>query len=108
MVKLKKAICGTNQKPRLSVFRSNNHIYIQAINDEEGKTLIACSTLNPEIQEENKNTSTCEAAHAVGLLFGKKFLENNIQQGIFDRNGKLYHGRIKALADGIRETGVIL
>ena len=107
-MKFKKTLLGTSKKPRLSVFRSNNHIYIQAIDDEDGKTILAYSTLNNEIQNLNKNTNTCESSHLVGVIFGKKLLEKNINNGIFDRNGKLYHGRIKALADGIREAGIII
>lgn len=107
-MKFRKKIQGTAGKPRLSVFRSNNHIYIQAIDDEEGKTLLAFSTLNQEIQEKASKTGTCEAAYAVGLLFGKKLLEQRVEKGIFDRNGKLYHGRVKALAEGIRKAGLII
>lgn len=107
-MKFKKKVRGTAKKPRLSVFRSNNHIYIQAINDIDGKTILAFSTLNPEIQGRDFLTSTCQAAYNVGLLFGKKLLEKDIKSGIFDRNGKLYHGRIKALADGLREAGLTL
>lgn len=105
-MKFKKKIYGTGEKPRFSVFRSNNHIYIQAINDKEGKTLLAFSTLNKEIQDKFSTTDNCEAAYNVGLIFGKKLIDKNIQNGIFDRNGRLYHGRIKALADGMREAGL--
>lgn len=107
-MKFKKKIRGTAEKPRLSVFRSNNHIYIQAINDVEGRTILALSTLNKEIGIGDSTTGNCQAAHNIGLAFGKKLIEQKIQKGIFDRNGKLYHGRIKALADGIREAGLII
>lgn len=106
-MKLKKIIRGTDQIPRLSVFRSNKNIYIQAINDVDGTTILAYSSLNIELKESDKNSKSCDMAREVGRLFGEKLVEKNIKQGVFDKNNRLYHGRIQALADGIREAGVI-
>lgn len=106
-MKVKQNIQGTNQKPRLSVFRSNNNIYVQAINDIEGTTILAYSSLNAEMKDSDKNSKSCAMSHQVGLAFGQKLLEKNINQAIFDKGNRLYHGRVKALADGIREAGVV-
>ena len=106
MKKFKLRAIGSKDRPRLSIHRSNNHIYIQAIDDKLGETIIGYSTLNKDFQEKIKNTDNCEAAFLVGLNFGKKLLEKNIASGIFDRRNKRYHGRIKALANGIREAGI--
>lgn len=106
-MKVKQVIQGTNQKPRLSVFRSNNNIYVQAINDQEGKTLLAYSSLNAEMKDQGKNSKSCEMAVEVGRTFGQKLLEKGINQAVFDKGNRLYHGRIKALADGIRESGIV-
>ena len=106
-MKLKKLIRGTGKRPRLAVFRSNKHIYIQAINDEDGTTILTCSTLTSDFKENNENSKSCQAAHTVGQMFGKKLLEKNIKHGIFDRRNRLYHGRLKALAEGIREAGIL-
>ena len=106
-MKIKNVIRGTNQRPRLSVFRSNKNIYIQAINDTDGTTILAYSSLNVEMKELEKNSKSCDMAREVGRLFGKKLIEQNIKQGVFDKQNRLYHGRIQALADGIREAGVI-
>lgn len=106
-MKVKQNIQGTSQKPRLSVFRSNNNIYVQAINDIEGTTILAYSSLNTEMKDSGKNSKSCAMSHEVGLAFGQKLLEKNINQAIFDKGNRLYHGRVKALADGIREAGVV-
>lgn len=106
MKRFKLRAIGSKDRPRLAVHRTNNHIYIQAINDKVGKTIIGYSSLNQEIRELVLNTNNCKAAHLVGLNFGKKLLEKNIESGIFDRKKQRYHGRIKALANGIREAGV--
>ena len=91
---------------RLSVFRSARHIYAQIIEDTTGKTLVAASTVAPATVEGVKYTGNVEAAKAVGAAIAKKALEQNIQQVVFDRNGFLYHGRVKALADAAREAGL--
>jgi large subunit ribosomal protein L18 len=103
----KKKIKGTTEKPRLCVFRSNQHIYAQVIDDIKSLTLISCSTLDKEIRTQIKVGRTCEASELVGLLIGKRLLEKNIQTVVFDKRNKTYHGRIKALADGARKAGLI-
>lgn len=97
---------GTREKPRLAVFRSNNHIYAQVIDDSCSKTILSCSTLEIAIQSKCQKTSTKEASKLVGELIGERLLENNIQEIIFDRGNKPYHGRIKELAEGARLVGV--
>jgi len=99
-------IYGTPERPRLNVFRSNKHIYVQIIDDEEGKTLVAASTLDKELKDKLTSTSNKEAARLVGQLVGKRALEKGIEKVVFDRGGYLYHGRIKELAEGAREAGL--
>ena len=94
-------IKGTPERPRLSVFRSTQHIYAQIIDDTVGKTLVAASTLEVKVD----GTKT-DAAKAVGAAVAKKALENGIEKVVFDRGGNLYHGRIQALAEGAREAGL--
>jgi len=102
----KKVIRGTAVRPRLLVFRSHKHIYAHIIDDSSSKTITSCSTLDPNIQTELKSTSNIAASLLVGEMIGKKLLEKNINSVIFDRNGKPYHGRIKAVADGARNSGL--
>ncbi len=104
--RIRKRIFGTEQRPRLSVFRSAKHIYAQLVVDSTGSTILAASTLSPDIRAEIGDLDKSDAAKKVGQWIGKKALEKNIQRVIFDRNGFLYHGRIKALADGARESGL--
>lgn len=94
-------IKGTAVRPRLAVFRSSQHMYAQIIDDTEGKTLVAASTLEVKVD----GTKT-DAAKAVGEAVAKKALEKGIDKVVFDRGGNLYHGRIKALAEGAREAGL--
>ncbi len=101
-----KKIRGTAARPRLSVFRSNKHIYAQIINDQETTTLAAASTLSKEISTLLEKTGTMQAAQKVGELIAKKALGKNIEKVVFDRNGFLYHGRLKAVADAAREAGL--
>ena len=96
-------IFGTKERPRLCVFRSHKNIWAQIINDEEGHTLVSASS--KEIKSEKKLTKT-EMAFEVGKLIGKKALEAGIEKVVFDRRGYKYHGRVKALAEGARETGL--
>jgi len=98
---------GTLERPRLNVFRSLKHIYAQAIVDMDGKTLASASTLSPELKESSGYTGNIEAAKKVGELIAKKCLEKGIQKVVFDRNGYLYHGRVKALAEAARMNGLI-
>lgn len=102
----KKVIRGTATRPRLLVFRSNNHIYVQIIDDSSSRTITSCSTLEPSIQTQLKCTSNINASLLVGEIIGKRLVEKNIKSVIFDRNGKPYHGRIKAVAEGARNSGL--
>ncbi|HEY7585387.1 MAG: 50S ribosomal protein L18 [Deltaproteobacteria bacterium] len=99
-------IFGTEQRPRLSVFRSAKHIYAQIVVDSTGSTILAASSLSPEIKGELEGLKKSDAAKKVGELLGRKAAEKNIRRVVFDRNGFLYHGRIKALAEGARESGL--
>ena len=105
--RIRKRIFGTEQRPRLSVFRSAKHIYAQLVIDSTGSTILAASTLSPDLRAEIGDLDKSDAAKKVGQWIGKKALEKNIQQVVFDRNGFLYHGRVKALADGARESGLV-
>ncbi len=98
---------GTLERPRLNVFRSLKHIYAQAVVDADGKTLVSASTLSPELQENLAHAGNVDAAKKVGELIAKKCLEKGIQKVVFDRNGYLYHGRVKALAEAARTNGLI-
>jgi len=106
-VRIRKRIFGTEQRPRLSVFRSAKHIYAQLVVDSTGSTILAASTLSPDLRSEIGDLDKSDAAKKVGQWIGKKALEKNIQRVVFDRNGFLFHGRIKALADGARESGLV-
>jgi large subunit ribosomal protein L18 len=105
--RIRKKISGTSQRPRLSVFRSARHIYAQIINDAEGRTLLAASTVEPRAKEAPEFEGKIAAAKFVGKLIGERALENGIKEVVFDRNGFLYHGRIKSLSEGAREAGLI-
>ncbi|KGG13568.1 MULTISPECIES: 50S ribosomal protein L18 [Prochlorococcus] len=105
--RLRRHLIGTEQRPRLAVFRSNNHIYAQVINDDSQNTLCSASTLDKDLKENLKaNGSSCDASIAVGSLVAKRALAQGIKQVIFDRGGNLYHGRVKALANAAREAGL--
>lgn len=103
---IRKKVFGFPDKPRVSVYRSLKHIYAQAIDDTVGKTIAAASTLLKELQSELKGKTKTEQGKIVGELLGKKLLKLNIDKIVFDRSGRKYHGRIKAVADGIRLAGV--
>jgi len=105
-VRVRRKVLGTVERPRLCVFRSSKHIYVQIIEDVNGRTLVAASTATKDIADSVKYTGNIEAAKAVGQAIAKKAMEQNIKQVVFDRNGFLYHGRIKALADAAREAGL--
>lgn len=96
---------GTPERPRLSVFRSNEHIYAQVIDDTKHHTLVAASTVEPELKSKATG-ATCEASAQVGKLVAVRLLEKGITKVVFDRGGNLYHGRVKALADAAREAGL--
>lgn len=104
--RIRKKIVGTEQRPRLSVFRSAKHIYAQLVADTTGSTILAASTLSPELRGELGGLKKTDAARKVGQLLGQKAAERNIRKVVFDRNGFLYHGRVRALADGARESGL--
>ena len=104
--RLRRTLSGTADRPRLAVFRSNNHIYVQVIDDAAQNTLCAASTLDKDLRTNLKTSSTCDASVAVGEMVAKRALAKGIQQVVFDRGGNLYHGRVKALADAAREAGL--
>ena len=104
--RVRSRVRGTADRPRLSVFRSERHIYVQVIADTAGTTLLAVSTLSPELRGQLQKTTTVDAAKQVGVLAARRCLEKGIRQVIFDRNGFLYHGRVRAVAEGAREGGL--
>ena len=105
--RIRKKIYGTPDKPRLSVYRSLNHIYTQLVDDTTGKILSSASTLSKEIQSEIKNSkSKVDKSKVVGNLIAKKATEKKIITVVFDRGGYRYHGRVQAVADGAREGGL--
>jgi large subunit ribosomal protein L18 len=101
---IRKKISGTAQKPRLSVFRSNSEIYVQLIDDADGKTLVAASSRDKDIAAQKVNR--VEKSKLVGGAIARKAIELGLKDVIFDRGGNLYHGRVKAVADGAREGGL--
>ena len=103
-MRIRKNLVGTSERPRMSVFRSNRHISIQVIDDVNGNTLVAASSLEKEVAEKKGNKS--EQAKLVGARIAEKAIEKGISSVIFDRNGFLYHGRIKSLADAARKSGL--
>lgn len=104
--RVRKKVFGTKERPRLSVFRSLNHIYAQIIVDETGQTLVAASTLDPEVKARIKSGGNIEAAKVVGEVIARRALEKGINTVVFDRGGFLYHGRVAALAEAAREAGL--
>jgi large subunit ribosomal protein L18 len=103
-VHIRKRIAGTAERPRMSVVRSNRSLYIQIIDDEKGHTLASASTLEKELRNLK---ATVESAAQLGEVMGKRLLERNIKTVVFDRNGYLYHGVVKAMADGARKAGIV-
>jgi large subunit ribosomal protein L18 len=104
--RIRRKVNGTTDRPRLCVFRSNNHIYAQVIDDSAQHTLAAASTLEPSLREKLSSGATREASAEVGRLVAQRAIDQGIEQVVFDRGGNLYHGRIKALADAAREAGL--
>ncbi|NLY08367.1 MAG: 50S ribosomal protein L18 [Tissierellia bacterium] len=102
--RVRRKLSGTSSKPRLCVFRSGKHIYAQIIDDVVGNTLVSATTLDKSLGIES--TGNAEAAKAVGEAIAKRALEKGIEEVVFDRGGYVYHGRVKALADGARENGL--
>jgi large subunit ribosomal protein L18 len=105
-LRVRQKVRGTEARPRLTVYRSLRHVYAQVINDITGQTIAAASTLSKELQGKLKATGNTEAAHVVGELVAQKALERGIKKVVFDRNGFLYHGRIKKLAEAARQKGL--
>jgi len=104
--RLRRNLSGTSERPRLAVFRSNNHIYAQVIDDNAQSTLCSASTVDKELRTNLKSSASCDASVAVGQLVAQRALAKGISQVVFDRGGNLYHGRVKALADAAREAGL--
>ena len=105
-MKIRNRFSGTAERPRLAVFRSNNHVYEQVIDDVNGTTLVSASTLEKDIKAELKNTDDQAAATKVGDVVAKRALEKGIKAVVFDRGGYIYHGKVKALAEAAREAGL--
>ena len=104
--RIRKNLSGTKERPRLSVFRSSKHIYAQIIDDTAGHTLIAASSMEKVVKEQPEFDNKVSVANFVGKLLGKRAVESGINKVVFDRNGFLYHGRVKAVSDGAREAGL--
>ena len=104
--RIRSHVHGTEERPRLNVFRSLRHIYAQVVVDGTGTTLASASTLSPELKESLRHTGNLDSAKKVGELIAKKCLEKGIQKVVFDRGGYLFHGRVKALAEAARGSGL--
>jgi large subunit ribosomal protein L18 len=102
--RVRRRVAGTQARPRLNVFRSSRHMYAQVIDDSRGYTLAAASTMEADLR--GGRTATVEAARKVGELVGRRALEAGVEQVVFDRGGYLYHGRVAAVAEGARATGL--
>ena len=105
-MKVRNRLSGTAERPRLAVFRSNNHMYAQIIDDTVGKTLVSASTLDKDVKAELEKTNNVEAATVVGTVVAKKALEKGITTVVYDRGGFVYEGKVKALAEAAREAGL--
>ena len=105
-MKIRNRFSGTAQRPRLAVFRSNNHMYAQIIDDTVGNTLVSASTLDKELKAELEKTNNVDAASKLGTVIAKKALDKGITTVVFDRGGFIYQGKVKALADAAREAGL--
>lgn len=104
--RMRNHIAGTAARPRLSVFRSNNHMYAQIIDDTVGRTLVSASTLQKDVKAELQKTNDVAAAAYLGTVIGKRAVEAGITEVVFDRGGFIYQGKIQALADAAREAGL--
>ena len=105
-MRIRNRFSGTAERPRLAVFRSNNHMYAQIIDDTVGNTLVSASTLEKAVKAELTKTNNVDAAKYLGTVIGKRAVEKGITKVVFDRGGFLYHGKIAALADAAREAGL--
>ena len=106
-MRIRNRLSGTAERPRLAVFRSNNHMYAQIIDDTVGNTLVAASTVEKEVKAELKKTNDVEAAAYLGKVVAKRAMDKGITEVVFDRGGFLYHGKIAALAEAAREAGLV-
>ena len=104
--RMRNRFSGTPERPRLAVFRSNNHMYTQIIDDTVGNTLVAASTVEKDVKAELEKTNNVDAASYLGTVIAKKALEKGIKTVVFDRGGFIYQGKVKALADAAREAGL--
>ena len=104
--RIRNRLSGTPECPRLAVFRSNNHMYAQIIDDTVGKTLVSASTTQKEVKAELEKTNNVDAAAYLGTVIAKRAIEAGIKEVVFDRGGFIYHGKVKALADAAREAGL--
>ncbi|MBZ0116847.1 MAG: 50S ribosomal protein L18 [Sandaracinaceae bacterium] len=104
--RIRKKVFGSSERPRLSVFRSAKHIYAQVVDDTQGVTLVAASTLAKDVKGETSEGNKTDAAKLVGAAIAKACAAKGIEKVVFDRNGFIYHGRIRALAEGAREAGL--
>ncbi len=104
--RIRKNLIGTTDRPRLCVFRSARHIYAQVIDDSLGQTLVTASSMEKAVRQDSKAKNKVTAATTVGKMIGQRALEKGVKQVVFDRNGFLYHGRIKAVSEGAREAGL--
>ena len=105
-MRIRNRFSGTAERPRLAVFRSNNHMYAQIIDDTVGNTLVSASTLESAVRQELTKTNNIDAAAYLGTVIGKRALEKGIKAVVFDRGGYIYHGKVAALADAAREAGL--
>ena len=105
-MKIRNRFSGTAERPRLAVFRSNNHMYAQIIDDTVGNTLVSASTLEKEIKAELEKTNNVDAAAYLGTVIAKRAIEKGIKEVVFDRGGFIYQGKVAALADAAREAGL--
>ena len=104
--RIRNRFSGTAQNPRLSVFRSNNHMYAQIIDDTVGNTLVAASTVEKDVKAELEKTNNVDAAAYLGTVIAKRAIEKGIEEVVFDRGGFIYHGKVAALAEAAREAGL--
>ncbi len=104
--RIRKHLIGTQQRPRLNVFRSSKHIYAQVVDDENGHTIAAASSLEKVVKEQPKFENKVAVADFVGKLLGERAIKKGLKKVVFDRGGFLYHGRVKAVSDGAREAGL--
>lgn len=105
-MKIRNRFSGTAERPRLAVFRSNNHMYAQIIDDTVGNTLVSASTLQKDVKANLEKTNNVDAAAYLGKVIAEKALEKGIKDVVFDRGGFIYHGKVQALADAAREAGL--